>query len=113
MAQPEHDMEVKVPKESFDEMKEGLLNHIISTEEWEPMKGLLFIESGEEQLIAEVLECTNLGQGRFLIVFAPIGSAAPLYDKPVSMALEEVPEPNRSLKPFLESMTKPWHGYKV
>jgi hypothetical protein len=113
-------MKIKVEKEQYDDIVNGLNNALYTNEEWTPEKGFLFIKCGEDQVIADVMECERAGQGRWLIIFSPIGVAPRmLSDKPVSEALEEVEEPKIPQKPksdmrkFLNSITKPWNGYNV
>lgn len=106
-------MKIQVSREQFDSIASYMLNHVYSPEEWDPMKGLLFLECEDDQVIAEVLECTRAGQGRWLIIFQIIGGVRDI-DKPISGALSEVPErPKRSVKDFAKAYTKPWHGYYI
>ena len=110
-------MNIQVNREQFEDIKNCLNNSIISTEEWDPEKGMLLIKCEDDLIVTEVKECENVGQGRWLIIFVPIlpGVVMGDFDKPVSSAVSEIPEkpkrPPRPMKAFLESMTKPWHGY--
>lgn len=113
-------LKIEVSEEQFESITQGLLNNVIATEEWNPDKGLLFLKCGEDQVISDVLECENVGQGRWLIIFQPIvPGPVPQYktETPVSNALKEVSEkpkrPKRPMNEFLKKMTKPWHGYYV
>ena len=49
-------MKITVEKEQFQEILAGLNNALYSDEEWDPLKGLLFIECEEDQIIADVME---------------------------------------------------------
>lgn len=113
-------MKITVEKEVFEEITAGRLNHVISSEQWTSMKGVLFIENGEDQVIADVIECLP-ESGRWLIMFEPIlgGRTTPHYDTktPISEAVVEAEPPKnsekrkRDLMAFLKSMTEPFNGY--
>lgn len=115
-------MKITVSKEQFMDIRDGLNNSLIATEEWDPDKGMLFIMCEEEIIVADVMECIREGQGRWLIIFIPLlpGNTPPhMPPNPISRSLEEVPvekipeKPKRPMREFLESITKPWHGYYV
>jgi hypothetical protein len=111
-------MKITVEKEQFQEILDGLNNALYSDEEWDPLKGLLFIECEEDQIIADVMECEEVSPRRWLIVFAPIGGKCPKYDTPISGALEEVPKPKPktntvAIRKFLHAMTMQNNGYYV
>jgi hypothetical protein len=114
-------MKIVVTREQFQDILEGLNNALIATEEWDPDKGMLFIECEEDIIVADVLECTREGQGRWLVIFHALlpGKQPPCMPvNPISGALREVPKisekpkrQSRNMREFLNSMTKPWHGY--
>ena len=114
-------MKITVSREQFQDIMDGLNNSLLATEEWDPDKGMLFIECEEDIIAADVLECIREGQGRWLVIFQALlpGKPAPIMpSNPISSALEETPKnsekrkrPPRDMRKFLESMTKPWHGY--
>ena len=114
-------LKIQVEKEVFMDILEGLNNSVISSEEWTPERGPIFLECEEDQIIADVFECIFEGQGRWLIIFNPIlpGKVAPhMPPTPIKDSLREVPErkpprPARPMREFLHSMTKPWHGYYI
>lgn len=111
-------MNIIVNKEQFDEIKNCLNNSLISTEQWTHEKGSLLIKCEDDMIVADVMECDNVGQGRWLLIFVPVlpGVTVKQYEKPISHSLEEIPvtpTPKRPMKEFLESITKPWHGYYV
>lgn len=115
-------MKIEVSREQFCDIRDGLNNSLIAPEEYNPHEGMLFILCEEDIIVADVLECIREGQGRYLIIFHALlpGKNPPhMPANPISGSLNEVEEPKISEKPkrpmreFLESITKPWHGYYV
>lgn len=116
-------MNIQVNREYFEDIKNGLNNSLISNEQWDPEKGNLMIQCEDDIMFAEVKECENIGQCRWLLIFIPIvpGMSTSINSAPISGAVREViPEEERrpkgdgkALRRFLNNMTKPWHGYHI
>lgn len=120
-------MVVEVSKEIFDEVKAGRMNSVTASEDWTPEKGMIFIQHGEDVVVADFIESIYESQGKWIIVFQPLLVDLPAVPIPseeprIEQKVEDVPKedspkisekPKRDPRKFLRSITKPWHGYYV
>lgn len=113
-------MKIKVTPDIYEEIKANRLNNLPAFEEWDPTKGFLFIECGEDLIIADVLECESIGGGSWMIIFRPIGSPPGDLPKiPTKDVLKEDTIQKSSQKQkgqwrnTLKNLAEPWHGYMV